>query len=536
MPPKKKKGKKKKVPPRIEAPTCTSAGTAHIDIAKDITLCCATPGATVHFTLDGSDPTPDTRRFVRPFDVKTAGTTDLRAIAVGVDGMLDSPVSELQIMVEVDPWRRHRSAFGGKLSAVEEWDKISTGQVGRALFVSSECVVTAAAAAAEAAAVTTTAAAGSAVRLVGGAALDSLVLGAADAAMRDEAAVAAATAAAEQAVAAAAAEAAEGDDEAGGGDGGSGGVGTACVAASHRVETSEGSHVTTVAVASTEGSVGAASAPITVAAAAPLFNPDSPAPELSSIESVALIGCELAAFELSSTSKLRSSLTALNLADNVLADGALVIGSPVCWLRTLVLAANRFSVVPPLALAPKLLSLDLSFNVMKTFGGADVFSAAPLLMDLRLERCGLETVQYAGVSPLSQLKGLTALDLSGNQLRNVDELKQLFVRSHLPQLADLDLSGNACSDSEEYRLWAARYAMEHGPLCVLDGKQQHKEIATAGVSELQLHVDDPMVQDSASCSCLEGNPCAVKYNCKNWSRRIEIAKEVRRKKKLLLGF
>lgn len=32
-------------------------------------------------------------------------------------------------------------------------------------------------------------------------------------------------------------------------------------------------------------------------------------------------------------------------------------------------------------------------------------------------------------------------------------------------------------------------------------------------------------EDSASCSCLEGNPCASEYNCKNWKNRFEIAKE-----------
>ena len=31
-------------------------------------------------------------------------------------------------------------------------------------------------------------------------------------------------------------------------------------------------------------------------------------------------------------------------------------------------------------------------------------------------------------------------------------------------------------------------------------------------------------EDSASCSCVEGNPCAVKYNCKNWNNRLEVAK------------
>ena len=33
--------------------------------------------------------------------------------------------------------------------------------------------------------------------------------------------------------------------------------------------------------------------------------------------------------------------------------------------------------------------------------------------------------------------------------------------------------------------------------------------------------------DHASCSCIEGNPCAVPYNCKDWANRFEIAKKAR---------
>ena len=31
-------------------------------------------------------------------------------------------------------------------------------------------------------------------------------------------------------------------------------------------------------------------------------------------------------------------------------------------------------------------------------------------------------------------------------------------------------------------------------------------------------------EDSASCSCLFGNPCVSAYNCKNWHNRFEVAK------------
>uniref|UniRef100_A0A0G4GVS3 Uncharacterized protein n=1 Tax=Chromera velia CCMP2878 TaxID=1169474 RepID=A0A0G4GVS3_9ALVE len=31
--------------------------------------------------------------------------------------------------------------------------------------------------------------------------------------------------------------------------------------------------------------------------------------------------------------------------------------------------------------------------------------------------------------------------------------------------------------------------------------------------------------DGASCSCIEGNPCAQPYNCKDWNNRFEVAKK-----------
>lgn len=31
-------------------------------------------------------------------------------------------------------------------------------------------------------------------------------------------------------------------------------------------------------------------------------------------------------------------------------------------------------------------------------------------------------------------------------------------------------------------------------------------------------------EDSSTCSCLYGNPCASAYNCKDWRNRFEVAK------------
>ena len=65
-----------------------------------------------------------------------------------------------------------------------------------------------------------------------------------------------------------------------------------------------------------------------------------------------------------------------------------------------------------------------------------------------------------------------------------------------------------------------------------DGEGVQVEFAKVEKQELLKHDNGGvgMVQDSASCSCIEGNPCAVKYNCKDWANRYEVARKVRQNK------
>ena len=49
--------------------------------------------------------------------------------------------------------------------------------------------------------------------------------------------------------------------------------------------------------------------------------------------------------------------------------------------------------------------------------------------------------------------------------------------------------------------------------------------AGAGVKGLRTGgEDEAMGEDSSSCSCLFGNPCASSYNCKDWHNRFDVAK------------
>ena len=46
-----------------------------------------------------------------------------------------------------------------------------------------------------------------------------------------------------------------------------------------------------------------------------------------------------------------------------------------------------------------------------------------------------------------------------------------------------------------------------------------------GLKALDIRIDDVATgEDAASCSCLEGNPCAQAYGCKDWARRFEVAR------------
>ncbi|KAJ1623213.1 hypothetical protein T492DRAFT_1056657 [Pavlovales sp. CCMP2436] len=51
-------------------------------------------------------------------------------------------------------------------------------------------------------------------------------------------------------------------------------------------------------------------------------------------------------------------------------------------------------------------------------------------------------------------------------------------------------------------------------------------LSSSGVSGrvLESSDGDAMFGDRASCSCLEGNPCAVSFNCKDWKNRLDVAK------------
>lgn len=82
-----------------EDPVATPVITAEDAVAantKTVTISCATADATIHYTLDGAEPTASSPVYTEPFEVTTSCT--VKAIALK-DGQLDSEIASLDIVL-----------------------------------------------------------------------------------------------------------------------------------------------------------------------------------------------------------------------------------------------------------------------------------------------------------------------------------------------------------------------------------------------------------------------------------------------------
>ena len=190
-----------------------------------------------------------------------------------------------------------------------------------------------------------------------------------------------------------------------------------------------------------------------------------------------------------------------------------------------------------------LLLLDLSFTELNLF--ACDFSSLTNLRTLALESCSLETlVDDDDSSPLFSLVALETLNLADNDLSEMDAvipaLKEL-----VSTLLDLDLRENDLREtlgSVKYSKLLVETVFGQGRLIKLDGRMLNRGGGGGGsgvmLSSLEgireaVGGNDEIVksnEDRGSCSCLAGNPCVEKYNCKDWKNRYKIAKEIRKMK------
>ncbi len=209
-------------------------------------------------------------------------------------------------------------------------------------------------------------------------------------------------------------------------------------------------------------------------------------------------------------------LITLDLTANLLTDESMKILCIPNFLRVVKLTANRLSKFPAefLSHSKKLIELDVGHNTISTLSVEEMAPAQMTLRSLNLENCGLTSHISGALGTLMQIR---VLDLSSNAL-NAEEVRELPVGRLEELCIDMveGLPEKLKSASCLKRLNRTEFS-----------HSMNMDSMMAGINLTQ--GDDDLTKDSASCSCVEGNPCINKYNCKPWiwHRRFEIARMAR---------
>lgn len=82
----------------VQKPTASIASGATVDIGTQIELSCETEGATIYYTLDGSDPCDETKRIRYEHPIEISASVVILAIAV-VPGIPNSEIAVFEYNV-----------------------------------------------------------------------------------------------------------------------------------------------------------------------------------------------------------------------------------------------------------------------------------------------------------------------------------------------------------------------------------------------------------------------------------------------------
>ena len=180
---------------------------------------------------------------------------------------------------------------------------------------------------------------------------------------------------------------------------------------------------------------------------------------------------------------------------------------------------------------PKLLSLDLSCNHIHTIQ-KEYFKFTPRLRWLRMRQCGIKCEHLESLMSLEF--SLVYVDLGENELRDYNSITTKLLQ--LSQLEVIDLDGNPfiCEEIDIERL-RTFFQNKKPRVKTLNGVSLGRADFVAAMKKTRTFDDDDdddddgvlTLSDSASCSCLEGNPCISPYNCKDWLHRYEVAERIR---------
>eukprot|EP00638_Chattonella_subsalsa_P018809 CAMPEP_0117866740 /NCGR_PEP_ID=MMETSP0950-20121206/7555_1 /TAXON_ID=44440 /ORGANISM="Chattonella subsalsa, Strain CCMP2191" /LENGTH=264 /DNA_ID=CAMNT_0005718155 /DNA_START=6 /DNA_END=801 /DNA_ORIENTATION=+ len=227
----------------------------------------------------------------------------------------------------------------------------------------------------------------------------------------------------------------------------------------------------------------------------------------------------------------------LDLSGNMLSRAVGEVMEPN-FLRELVLTGNHLDEVPNLSHFPKLISLDLSYNPIEVISQSDFpQDIASRLHYLNLESTGMSTlaaVENATETCFKNFRGLQVLNLSNNQFDDTRSLEGIN-KANFPKLSELYVDRNPFCEAEDYIDQLMKCARQFSTLKTLNGAKFEAAISVGddvlrGAIQRSLDVLSKHASSGESCSCIEGNPCAVPDNCKNWASRFEVAKRVREDK------
>jgi len=243
-----------------------------------------------------------------------------------------------------------------------------------------------------------------------------------------------------------------------------------------------------------------------------------------SIDTLHLLNCHHPPMKV--TAEILSRLVALSISSCQLNDanvGQLLEndGHPV-FLRSLALENNDLTTIP-IRLPPKLTSLNVAFNKITSIG-ARLNPCKSFLYFLSLEANNLKDDVFKDLYDLLHLR---VLDVSANPRMTTVDLPTLPLSQSLKQLEELSL-GQTFLGEELGAVLKQMIALKR-----LNGKifSQSMCVDIVALSDLQHQIvaDDENIKDSATCSCVEGNPCISRYNChvNIWYRRHEVARLAR---------
>ena len=244
-------------------------------------------------------------------------------------------------------------------------------------------------------------------------------------------------------------------------------------------------------------------------------------------ERISLCSCDI--LEISLTREEENSVVALNLTDNRMSSASLSRLNGA-FLRELVVAGNALSDgFPDLSYLKFLVKLDLSYNTLSTCSddnAVKTFQSCNRIRELNLQACHISGPMFEGLVHLSTV--LEVLDISSNLISNKDEFIEL---QGLRRISSLSIQNNpALTSSEKTDFlfdWCRKFAMKFGALRSFNGAPYTHSMHALDMKDVVSGETLGAGDDSSSCSCIEGNPCAVSYNCKNWANRFEVARQAR---------